>query len=107
MQFIMLDPYYRVALEKEDPNSSTFSYKFKVPDKLGIFRFVIDYNRYGLSNVYEEMEVSVIQYRHDEFPRFMLRATPYYLSVGLSMLAFFLFIVSYLFTDFSKVPGVK
>ena len=103
----MLDPYYRVALEKQDPKSATFSYKFKVPDKLGIFRFVIDYNKHGLSNLNEEMEVSIIQYRHDEFPRFMLRATPYYLSVGLSMFAFFLFIVSFLFTDFSKVPGVK
>lgn len=107
MQFVMLDPYYQVALQKESPASATYSYKFKVPDKLGIFRFVLDYNRYGLSSVYEEMEVSIIQFRHDEFPRFMLRATPYYLSVGLSMLAFFLFIVSYLFTDFSKVPGVK
>jgi len=56
----MLDPYYQVALQKEDHASPTYSYKFKVPDKLGIFRFVIDYNRYGLSSVYEEMEVSII-----------------------------------------------
>ena len=51
LQFIMLEPYYSVILEREPSSDSfaTYSYKFRVPQRLGIFRFVIDYWRYGLT----------------------------------------------------------
>ena len=41
----MLEPYYSVMLERDDSDSDkvTYSYKFRVPQRLGIFRFVIDY----------------------------------------------------------------
>jgi oligosaccharyltransferase complex subunit beta len=57
LQFIMLEPYYRVMLERE---GGTYSYKFRVPQRLGVFRFVVDYTRYGLSNLDEQSEVSII-----------------------------------------------
>ena len=63
LQFIMLEPYYSVMLEREDAGDAsvaTYSYKFRVPDRLGIFRFVIDYRRYGLTFLDEQCEVSVI-----------------------------------------------
>lgn len=59
-QFTMLDPYYQVALDQTDPNSATFSYKLKTPWRLGIFKFIVDYKRYGLSYIDNKMEVSVI-----------------------------------------------
>lgn len=47
----MLEPYYSVMLERDDSDigKATYSYKFRVPQRLGIFRFVIDYMRYGLT----------------------------------------------------------
>ena len=61
LQFIMLDPYYSVMLEHDTTVSeATYTYKFRVPQRLGIFRFVIDYWRYGLTFLDEQCEVSVI-----------------------------------------------
>lgn len=59
LQFIMLEPYYSVMLEREEENvgdsgKATYSYKFRVPQRLGIFRFVIDYMRYGLTFLDEQ-----------------------------------------------------
>ena len=60
----MLEPYYSVQLEKETDKAlgddRTYSYKFRVPQRLGIFRFVINYWRYGLTFLDEQNEVSVI-----------------------------------------------
>jgi len=57
LQFIMLEPYYSVGLELDtttDPKVATYSYKFRVPQRLGIFRFVVDYWRYGLTFLDEQ-----------------------------------------------------
>ena len=43
-----------------DRELGTYSYKFRVPQRLGIFRFVVDYTRYGLSFLDEQREVSII-----------------------------------------------
>jgi len=60
LQFVMLEPYYTVFLEREAGTTQTYSYKFRVPERLGIFRFVIDYRRYGLTFLDEQCQVSVI-----------------------------------------------
>ena len=103
LQFVMLEPYYSVILNREstsDQSVATYSYKFRVPDRLGIFRFVVDYQRYGLTFLDEQNEVSVIQWRHDAFPRYLTRAMPFYVSVFVLMGAFFIFVTSFLFSDF-------
>lgn len=102
----MLEPYYSVMLDRIDDGSAdhsaaTYSYKFRVPQRLGIFRFVIDYMRYGLTFLDEQCEVSVIQWRHDAFPRYLTRAMPFYTSVIVLMAAFFIFITYFLFSSFS------
>ena len=51
LQFIMLEPYYQVPLARE---GNTYYYKFRVPERLGVFRFVVDYTRYGLTNLDEQ-----------------------------------------------------
>lgn len=110
LQFIMLDPYYSVTLEREDDGRgpvATYSYRFRVPDRLGIFRFVIDYSRFGLTFLDEQNEVSVIQWRHDAFPRFLTRASPFYLSVFVLMAAFFIFLASFLFSSFPQKSSGK
>jgi hypothetical protein len=56
----MLDPYYQVALKQTAPNSPTYTYQLKTPWRLGIFKFIVDYKRYGLTYIDNKMEVSVI-----------------------------------------------
>jgi oligosaccharyltransferase complex subunit beta len=99
----MLEPYYQVTLERE---GNTYSYKFRVPQRLGIFRFVVDYTRYGLSFLDEQSHVSIIQWRHDAFPRYLVRAYPFYLSVMVLIGAFFIFIVGFLFSELKKGQSV-
>ena len=103
----MLDPYYQVALEQPDKSSPTYTYKLKTPWRLGIFKFHVDYKRYGLSYLDNKMEVSVIQLRHDEFPRFETTGFPYYANVFVLMASSFVFVLHFAFSDFSKVKGVK
>lgn len=66
----MLDPYYIVNLVQLDQGKSTYYAQFKVPERLGIYKFMINHFRYGYTYVNEELEVSIIPYQHDEFPRF-------------------------------------
>lgn len=105
-QFTMLDPYYQVPLEQVG-KLATYTYKFKTPWRLGIFKFVVDYKRYGLSYIDSAMEVSVIQLRHDEFPRYETTGYPYFAAVFVLMGSSFMFVIHFAFSDFSKVKGVK
>jgi oligosaccharyltransferase complex subunit beta len=105
-QFTMLDPYYQVPLE-QDGNKSTYKYMLKTPWRLGIFKFVVDYKRYGLTYIDSSLEVSVIQLRHDEFPRYETTGYPYFVSVFALMAGSFMFVIHFAFSDFSKVKGVK
>ena len=102
----MLEPYYQVVMQREEKHGSakydeiaTYSYKFRVPQRLGIFRFVVEHMRFGLTFLEEESQASIIQWRHDAFPRYLARAYPFYLSVFVLMFGFLIFIVAFLFTD--------
>lgn len=106
-QFTMLDPYYQDALAQTAPDSATYTYKLKTPWRLGIFKFIVDYKRYGLTYIDNKLEVSVIQLRHDEFPRFENTGYPYFTTVFVLMAASFTFVVHFAFSDFSAVKGVK
>jgi len=97
LQFIMLDPYYTVPLSQQG-ETPVYAVDFHVPDRLGIFKFQVAYSRYGYTYINEETKVSVIQYQHDEFPRFIPKAYPYYFSVFSTMAAFFLFIMVFLYS---------
>jgi len=47
LEFVMLDPYYIINLEHTGKDSATYSAKYKVPDRLGVYKFMITYWRYG------------------------------------------------------------
>ena len=96
----MLDPYYQVPLKQLDKSKPTYTYGLKTPWRLGIFKFVIDFKRYGLTYIDNKMEVSVIQLRHDEFPRFETTGYPYFTTVFVLMTASFLFVIHFAFSDF-------
>ena len=105
LEFQMLDPYYRVFLDSS-ATAGLYSTAFRVPDRLGVYKFRLSHWRYGFSFIDEELEVSVIQFRHDEFPRFLPIAYPYYITVFLIMGATFVFVASFLYGEYS-VGGQK
>ena len=114
LQFRMLDPYYQVLLERlEQPgtpefeSTATYKYAFRTPERLGIFKFMIQHWRYGYSFLEVEEEVAVIQWRHDGFPRYLTRAFPFYVTVFVLMGGFFMFVVSFLFSDYRKGSKAK
>ena len=114
MQFRMLDPYYQVILERvekpgtpEYERTSTYTYAFRTPQRLGIFKFMIEYWRYGFSFLEVEQEVAVIQWRHDGFPRYLTRAYPFYVTVFVLMGGFFIFTISFLFSEFKRASRPK
>lgn len=91
----MLDPHLRVPLLPAPTNlgnSTSLSTQFKAPDKHGVFTLRVDYRRPGWSYINEETVVSITPPRHDEYPRFIGGATPYYLGAFSVSIATFIFV---------------
>ena len=78
-QFIMLNPYWRVFLKHS--YDAKYELNFRAPDWNGVYKFLIDYNRFGYTRLIAEDTAPVRVFRHDEFPRYLPLAFPYYLSV--------------------------
>ncbi|KAJ3104413.1 hypothetical protein HDU97_009292 [Phlyctochytrium planicorne] len=96
MQFeaVMLDPYIRGNLTQlasgsaSVPTASAFEIHFKLPDVYGVFTFKVDYRRHGYSWVTSKETVAIHPFRHNEYPRFLTPAFPYYVN-SFSMIASF------------------
>ena len=87
----MLDPYIRqnLSLTSTTATTSTYSLNFLTPDVYGVFTFQVEHKRReGYSWVDEKEVVSIHPFRHDEYPRFLSAAFPYYANV-FSMMAGF------------------
>ena len=65
------------------------------------------HHSFAVFDIDNKMEVSVIQLRHDEFPRYETTGFPYYVNVFVLMASSFLFVTHFAFSDFSAVKGVK
>ncbi|TIC58256.1 Dolichyl-diphosphooligosaccharide-protein glycosyltransferase 48kDa subunit [Wallemia mellicola] len=100
LEFTMLDPYIRATLKPsyttKDGRSMVYKYTFRVPDKHGIFKFVIDYKRKGFSYIHKEMRTTVAPIQHDRHPRFLSHAWPYYTGVFSTIAGFLIFSVLWL-----------
>jgi oligosaccharyltransferase complex subunit beta len=68
MEFVMLDPYYRVSLK---PTPTKYELEFTLPDKYGVFQFKVDYRRPGYSFIHVAEKVTIRPYRHDEYERYL------------------------------------
>ncbi|KAJ2643646.1 oligosaccharyl transferase glycoprotein complex, beta subunit [Coemansia sp. RSA 1694] len=81
---IMLDPYIRTTLNRTESASSettaTYHGDIKLPDRYGTFTFRVNYKRTGYSNVDVKDTVGIWPLRHDEYPRFLSAAYPYYIG---------------------------
>lgn len=71
LEFIMLDPYYRITLpfEQVKNGSAIYGTVFQIPDQHGMFTFKVDYKRSGLSFIDESVVVPVRHLANDEYPR--------------------------------------
>ncbi|GJD06358.1 Dolichyl-diphosphooligosaccharide--protein glycosyltransferase 48 kDa subunit [Galdieria sulphuraria] len=85
LEFIMLDPYIRKTLTCVDTTKGSYYTRFRIPDRIGVYKFSIEYYRRGYSPIQVSQVVSVRPFRHDEYERFILQAYPYY-AAAFSML---------------------
>ncbi len=76
----MLDPYIRTTL-KQVPTTEQFGRfeaQIRLPDVYGVFTLKVNYKRSGLSYVLAEDQVSIRPFKHNEYPRYLTAAFPYY-----------------------------
>jgi oligosaccharyltransferase complex subunit beta len=91
---VMLDPYIRQTMKAK---GNYMVADFKLPDHYGVFTFKVEYNRHGLSRILASETVQVRPFRHDQYPRFITAANPYYFNIFSMMVAFFALTVIVLF----------
>lgn len=101
MEFVRIDPFVRATLKAN--KNGLYSVRFKVPDVYGVYKFVVDYNRLGLTYLYSVTQVSVRPFEHTQFERFIRSAFPYYASAFSMMIGVVLF--SCVFLHFKDAPG--
>lgn len=95
LEVTMLDPHIRKTLsaskQQEDPTATGYLAFFTLPDVYGVFKFKLDYKRHGFSWLETEDIVEIRPFRHNEYPRFLIAAYPYYMN-AFSMIAGFVFV---------------
>ncbi|KAF8528177.1 Dolichyl-diphosphooligosaccharide--protein glycosyltransferase subunit WBP1 [Hysterangium stoloniferum] len=91
LEFTMLDPHIRTSLPPVKGQPGVYEVTFRAPDRHGVFKFVVDYKRKGLSHLYSATVVPVVPPRHDGYPRFLSAAWPYYAGAISTSLGFLVF----------------
>ncbi|KAF9973264.1 hypothetical protein BGZ73_003490 [Actinomortierella ambigua] len=100
LELIMLDPYIRKTLERAEVDEAStlgvYSTTVQLPDHYGVFKFTVNYKRPGLSYIESVTTVGIHPYRHDQYPRFISQAKPYYTSAASMGIGFLVFSFVYL-----------
>ncbi|KAI8803164.1 Dolichyl-diphosphooligosaccharide--protein glycosyltransferase subunit WBP1 [Cladochytrium replicatum] len=95
MQFeaVMLDPYVRstLSLVSKSEQSAKYATSFKLPDRHGVFTFRVEYMRHGLTWLTTKDVVEVRPFRHNDYPRYITQAFPYYAN-SISLIVGFVFV---------------
>jgi len=94
LEFVMLDPYVRQGLTHDGKGKYTAA--LTLPDVYGVFTFKVDYKRLGFTGFSVNELVAVRPFRHDEYPRWLVPAWPYFASAFSMMGGFFVFSVVFL-----------
>lgn len=103
LEYVMLDPYYRINLEKirDNTDSTIYGTTFKTADQYGMFTFKVDYKRTGLSFVEEREIVTVRHTANDEWPRSweITNSWIYFASSTTVITGWLLFVIFYLYSS--------
>ncbi|KAI9596272.1 Dolichyl-diphosphooligosaccharide--protein glycosyltransferase subunit WBP1 [Syncephalis fuscata] len=109
LEAIMLDPYIRTNLtaitntkSKSKRTATTYETQFQLPDVFGVYTLQILYQRPGYSWIENRSVVPVRPFQHDEYPRFLTIAYPYYTGAASVMVGFFVFCAVWLYTAQDK-----
>jgi oligosaccharyltransferase complex subunit beta len=111
LEFVMLDPYYRLNLERVEDvhDSAIYTKTFMIPDQYGMFTFRVVYRRPGLSFVDQEDVVTIRHIANDEWPRsWNITNSWVYLTSAVSVvIAWFVFTLLYLYAKDSNKDDEK
>ncbi|KAG2139009.1 Dolichyl-diphosphooligosaccharide--protein glycosyltransferase subunit WBP1 [Suillus clintonianus] len=99
LEFTMLDPHIRTSLPPVPGSPGTYQVQFRAPDRHGVFKFVLNWKRKGYSYLESSTTVPVVPPRHDQYPRFLSAAWPYYAGAISTSVGFFLFAALWLAGD--------
>lgn len=99
LEFTMLDPHIRTSLPAVAGSPGTYQVQFRAPDRHGVFKFVLNWKRKGHSYLESSTTVPVVPPRHDQYPRFLSAAWPYYAGAISTSVGFFLFAALWLAGD--------
>ncbi|KAG6332310.1 hypothetical protein ID866_6782 [Astraeus odoratus] len=99
LEFTMLDPHLRIPLPPVAGEPGKYQVQFRAPDRHGVFKFVIDWRRKGYSFLRTSTTVPVVPPRHDQYPRFLSAAWPYYVGAISTSVSFFVFAALWLAGD--------
>ncbi|CAG8490218.1 3746_t:CDS:2 [Paraglomus occultum] len=103
LEIIMLDPYIRTTLDPlptlPTQNSRKFGAQLKLPDVYGVFTFKVNYKRPGYTYIEDRTTIAIRPFRHNEYPRFLSAAYPYYVSAVSMIIGWFVFVIVWLFNQ--------
>ena len=94
VEFVMLEPKIRKYLQF---NAGSLSIKFKAPDVHGVYQFKTFLYEPGYTWIETASKATVRPYKHNQFERFLVCATPYYVSIFACIAGFLIFSFSFLF----------
>jgi len=95
----MLDPHIRIALRPASGSPGLYRTSFRIPDRHGVFKFVLDHRRRGWTTLKSTTTVPIVPPRHDEYPRFLSAAWPYYVGAISTSVGFLIFSALWLAGD--------
>ncbi|KAE8229808.1 hypothetical protein CF326_g5214 [Tilletia indica] len=116
----MIDPFITVPLHATSVNdstsatnlasptsssksSTTYTATFQLPDRHGVFSFVVLWRRAGFSYLEAKDVAPVRPFNHDEHPRFLSAAWPYVAGAWSTIGGFLVFVVVWVSLDWAKV----
>ncbi|RHZ86150.1 hypothetical protein Glove_54g9 [Diversispora epigaea] len=108
---IMLDPYIRKTLtplpvtSSPDSESRKFITNIQLPDVYGVFTFRVNYKRPGYTYIDDKSVVAIRPFRHNEYPRFISAAYPYYTVTASMIVAFLTFSTVWIFNEDSSIKN--
>jgi len=125
VSLVMLDPYITTSLSASPTenelttlesdalsslpavtNTTTrYSASFKLPDRHGVFTFSVKWSRNGWSYVSTKDTAPVRPFNHDEHPRWLSSAHPYYAGAWSTVVAFLVFSTIWIMTAEKEMKG--
>lgn len=107
-----VDPYYRINLTRilSDDNETFATYttdEFKLPNRHGMFKFITEYERNGLSSIRDEDIRAIRHLANDEYPRsWDITNAWVYLSANVVVITVFIVFIILFLTN-TNVPPFK